>query len=472
MNCSNHEIEIFSSESSVNREVFRIYGSIKAPCDRDYVEIKTFEDSGDVKKEKVFSKKFKHLTRLKKDCENLIEIRYCRAKFTFKIENKTINHAQFDVQPLYIIPKNHDGRFQTTSDDVSNDIDDAKTKIDLAMELSQCIIGEKVNETMKSERNFVLRKCDVFLSEIKVKKALEMNQWELYDVIAAELVEKFDVNCRKFVGFVSCTSFSGLKEDEEYSYVNIKSKTKANPALGGGFLCLMGSGCFYSWPSHIDDVASAAASRKSVDISQVLDDSNYRKTFGGCFATTMGSLIHEIGHIFDLAHTETGLMGNDVDFIHRYILAENFTEILPKRNVRSCQLTQKGYTEKVVNSRLTKVRKPGGDFLEKYREQKDNDMTFFEVNCLVTLINHRWFTQSPPATFPIEFNQVSRTLTSSNPLRLVEIRDLPARNSMLIRFYTLMNENQREFVIPSNLNLKNVSLFAISSCGDIFKRDF
>lgn len=35
----------------------------------------------------------------------------------------------------------------------------------------------------------------------------------------------------------------------------------------------------------------------------------YRGTYGGCFATTLGSVCHELGHTFDLGHTPDGIMG-------------------------------------------------------------------------------------------------------------------------------------------------------------------
>ena len=393
------------------------------------------------------------------------------SKLKLNVLRESVNDAEYIVQPLYIVPFNHDGRFQTTFGDSKNSIEDAMMKIDLSMNLAQVVIGEKLKESMKSERNFVQQKCEEFQSEITVEEACKMSQWELYDFIAAELVKKNDVRRKKFVGFLSCTNFKGLDANEEYSYANIKKKTSANPALGGGFLCLTGSGCFYSWPSHVDDVIPALSNKMNIDISQVLDDSNYRKTYGGCFATSLGNLIHEMGHIFELAHTETGLMGNDIDFIHRFFLAENLTEILPKRIVKSCQLTEQKETLKITSSKLTKLKKPGGEFLEKYREQKNNDMTFFEENCLITLFNHRWFTQTTQSSNQIQFIDETRTLFSSkSPLKLVEIRELSARNSMLVKFYSLMDKNVNEFAIPSSL--KNVSLFAITSDGDIFKRDF
>lgn len=476
MGCKNHSIEVkgFGESFLVNRRIVQLSGSVKSPCSCDSVEIRRTND-GSTWKVPLFNKSFKQLISLITNCENIFELRYCDVQLSIHLEHKSIEKVIHDVQPIYIITKNHDGRFQSTHDDVTNGIDAALVKIDLALELAQCIFSSKLNEGKFGERSFVLQKCRVFRSDLETKAARALNQWDLYDLIADELLlkEGIDIrNRRKFVGFLSCTKFEGLKADEEYSYVNIKAKTSASPALGGNFLCLMGSGCFFSWPNEIEEVVPAFKSKQKVDLTQVLDDSNYRRTYGGCFASSLGALVHEMGHIFDLAHTETGLMGNDIDYIHRFFLSENFTEILPKRNVRSCQVNNQDNKQRLNNHKFTKIKKPGGIFLEKYYEQKDNDMTFFEPNCLVTLWLHQWFTQNKPNDNDVTYNEADRIVQSKTcPIVLVEIRELSKNDSMLIKFFSLTDQNVREFVIPSDVKVRNVTLFVVNSQGGTLKTD-
>ena len=50
-----------------------------------------------------------------------------------------------------------------------------------------------------------------------------------------------------------------------------------------------------------------------MDSTQLMDDSGYRGTVGGCVATSLGSVLHELGHTFDLGHTEAGIMARGFD---------------------------------------------------------------------------------------------------------------------------------------------------------------
>lgn len=61
-----------------------------------------------------------------------------------------------------------------------------------------------------------------------------------------------------------------------------------------------------------------------------MDDSNYRGTYGGCLATTLGSVLHELGHTFDLGHTREGIMGRGFDNIDRVFVG--FSGVETNRN--------------------------------------------------------------------------------------------------------------------------------------------
>ena len=67
------------------------------------------------------------------------------------------------------------------------------------------------------------------------------------------------------------------------------------------------------YTDHVLSVQSRLCDQTQVDSTQLMDDSGYRGTVGGCVATTLGSVLHELGHTFDLGHTEAGIMARGFD---------------------------------------------------------------------------------------------------------------------------------------------------------------
>lgn len=464
MNCEQHLIELKSlNENSLfKRNLVLLDGTICNRCICEIVEIQHENENNSIK---LFNKNFKHLLELNENV-NLLTIKYCHTKKIIKLRKEIIPEYLYDIQPLYIIPKSHDGKFQSINE--GNSKEDALEKIDLAMQLAQCVISQKLMEIVHEETSFILQKCQVFESSYDVDYLRLLNQWELYDEIAKEIVQRYGadiINRRKFIGFLSCTRFLGLADNEDYSYSNIKNKTQANPSLGSGFLALLGSGCFYTWPNKLSKIAASFQNKRIVNIKHELDDSNYRKTYGGCFSTCLGTLIHEIGHVFDCGHTLTGLMGNDIDYVHRFFICEKFTEIMPKRNVSNCEQASSIESNKNSFNGCTKIKK-NGSFLDQYHAQKNNDMTFFEKNCLITFAYHCWFTQIKYSG-AIKYDESNRKVLSDHQLMLVEIRD---SDSLLKNYWDLTTNSINTFQIPENTILKNITLFAININGCILKK--
>lgn len=460
-------IKLKNIKEIYNFRVITLHGEIENLCEEEFVEIIINDDC--IKITQIFNKHFKCLVELK-DGDNEIKLRYFDAEKVLKLKYEAVKTVNYDIQPIYVIPRGHDGTFQSMTSN-GNSTKEALTKINLALQLVASVLGSKfIDAGSEIGKSFVLNDCQVFDSTLSVDHVRSINQFELYDALADELVKTYGKDVakkRKFVAFISCTQFLGLTENDDYNYVNIKSKTLANPALGTGFLALLGSGSFYSWPSKIDEVQDAFLNKSIVDTRFLLDDSNYRKTYGGNFATSLGSLIHEIGHIFDLGHTQTGFMGNDFDYVNRFFITENYTEIMPKRTVSNCQQAPTSSSVNVHSTKLTKISRNGGDYLEKYRQQKNNDMTFFEPNCMLTMMSHRWFTQEKDMSEAfITFDEVEKVITASDEIVLVEIREL---DSLLRQFWDLKLNFTKIFQLPPDANLKNCIIFAITKTGSTLK---
>lgn len=51
--------------------------------------------------------------------------------------------------------------------------------------------------------------------------------------------------------------------------------------------------------------------------------SSYRGVLGGCYSTTLGAALHEMGHVFDLVHFEVGIMGRGFEDVDLFFLTGN-----------------------------------------------------------------------------------------------------------------------------------------------------
>ena len=126
-----------------------------------------------------------------------------------------------------------------------------------------------------------------------------------------------------------------------------------------------------------------------------------------------------------------------------------------------------------VISISSKLKRPGVSFLEKYHQQKNSDLTFFERNSAISLFYHPWFNIS---SFVFEDSEIifdldKRLLISGNCfLKIVEARELDS--GLLIQYWEFLDENIYSFSIPLIIKLKSVTIFAINDCFTIFKRDF
>lgn len=80
-------------------------------------------------------------------------------------------------------------------------------------------------------------------------------------------------------------------------------KSFGHTALGGGSLGLFGSGSMRYWPRSVQDSFRAFHDGTKVDPKQNFDDSGLRFTAWANASTTIGAMMHEMGHTFGLPHT-------------------------------------------------------------------------------------------------------------------------------------------------------------------------
>lgn len=275
-----------------------------------------------------------------------------------------------------------------------------------------------------------------------------------------------DCQNRKFVAFIGCTRYHGSK-DADYSYESIRAATVANAALASGGLALLGSGTLFSWPERLCDVRVYLEDETCVPLDELMDDSGYRRTFGGCFATSLGSLLHEMGHIFDLAHCDEGIMGSNCDRLDQMFTLKDFHTkygALPKRKVP---------TGREWGTKCTIVRRPGGN-VGAFSKMSHSGGVYFTENCLILLASHKWFNESTGLQLDagLVFNAKTREICGKYPLKLVEMRNVSGLVERYWIISTSITTNNVYFTFPPHIQLIKCTIFCIDLFGNTLNLTF
>lgn len=465
---NSHEITVHNVNESEKLicPLYLLKGSIRNPC--RYTDI-FISSSSAIQYSCSFcpnTGKFKVLVGDLVEGRNRLTLSYCSAVTKLTLTYESPLDVNYTVKVLYIVCRDHDGCFQSPS--TENNVDDACARLTVGIKLIQSLYGDKLLEQGFGRKTFQLSSgCVPFYSQLPVDEAKRMDENSLWNYFAREVIatDNATFEHRKFIAFIGCTEYRGIY-DGNYTHENFKSKTLANAALGGGDFALFGTGCLYTWPNSIPDIMKCFESTEPIDLRNYLDDSNSRKTFGGCFATTLGSVCHEVGHIFDLGHSRDGIMGSGFDFVNRVFTVSNQTEDLPSRITSTSPLKEK----KLNDPRLTKL-KGTNKFLNLFHDQKGKDLTYFERNSAITLAYHKWFnryTDTSTGDITCAKNVDKRTIKSKKfPIRLVEFRDKD--NALMIANYSFLDECISQFTIPDNIVERSCDVFVVDDIGNIFK---
>ncbi|XP_044734292.1 uncharacterized protein LOC123296739, partial [Chrysoperla carnea] len=390
---------------------------------------------------------------------NIITLEYCDSKFEFNIDF-TVSKPNYTILPLYIICTNHDGSFQAPNN-TENTAKVACAKIALVSQLMQTLYANKLHDLGFDKKVFQFFKtdksmkpvCEVFYSKLDVSEARKMNQLDLWLYFGREIMESsIAANSIKYLAFLSCTWYNGdnFNENKHRKHEDILSLTDAHVALGGGGLALFGTGCLHTWPQSVEEIAFCFINDRVIDKQKLMDDSNYRGTYGACFSTTFGSVCHELGHCFDLGHTDVGVMGRGFDNIDRVFCIN---------------------AQSLGNPTSNKCVKKLTPFTNIKKENFYNDFTFFTKNCGLILNSHRWFNEFETDSNKdnLIYIKEERFIKSKNGLVLVEIRT--GSNEDVVNWWEFSQRiPMHTFRIPSSYyDVPDNIVFAIDKIGQILK---
>jgi len=110
------------------------------------------------------------------------------------------------------------------------------------------------------------------------------------------------------IAFVNVTNF-----DKE------QGKVVGDVSLNSKYGALFGSGSLYTWPDNLQDVFRAFSDSASINPSAQCDNSYNRWTHGAMASTSLGEILHEIGHGTGLPNStlNMSIMGNGYNYFSR-----------------------------------------------------------------------------------------------------------------------------------------------------------
>ncbi|XP_050666563.1 uncharacterized protein LOC126966502 [Leptidea sinapis] len=526
----------FQHGETVNYSLILLKGNITFGVCNNYDKLRCIVIYNGVKRESfwdIYNREFKIILELKLG-ENMIDLEYAgvhKNLFTLFYEPRKTN---LRVTPVYIVCQGHDGCFQSPVE-VENSIKSACSRIAIGSKLIQCVTAEKLYESGVGRKTFQLEhevdhknsECIVFSSSLNVNKARKMKQEELWTHFGRELMlSDLGSSERKFLAFISCTRFKGTDIDKPMTHDEILSYTEAYAALGGGGLALFGTACLYTWPKSTSDIIDAFLECSPVNTRRFMDDSGYRGTLGGCFATTLGSVLHELGHTFDLGHTKDGIMGRGFDNIDRIFLVGNkrsalikdsmnnfngkpvqHSTVLLQRNINVTMnvaepLRVLGPRSKTTlgnfasmsksdivrrSPNVTPITRPSSVYssitnrisdTKRNMNRNGNDSIYWTRNCAILLSYHRWFNnefgrERQAITRYLKFDKNKMMIISTAGIRIVEVRD--ESNGMVLDSYEFTNVlPEKRFLLPFSFSHKTKMLTVVveDDLGNVLKQTF
>jgi len=357
------------------------------------------------------------------------------------------------VRLVYVVYKDHDGSFQAPVS-MANDVGYALKRISVVAALTQTLFHHTLRDAGYSNGTFAWTKLRpdglpavlVYRSSLTVEEARARSEEALWEQHAKEMVKDGLIDSlAKVLAVTSATEYE-LKGMARPDHASMLAMTKGHVMLGRAGLALVSSGCLFSWPESLEDAMSSLRDSTRINWKESMDLSWGASTAGGCFAATLGAMVHELGHCFDLGHTLEGVMGDGFRDADVFL----------------------GTREDHQNDQIsvsTAAANSGSSFLSHYRRRRkmaeSGGRFFWADSCAVILAYHKWLKEDHSEDEgPVQVDG-TMMVEAQHQIVIAEARD---SNGLVLAFE---EPNTRQFDCKSLLSTSGASeVFLMTSNGD------
>lgn len=216
------------------------------------------------------------------------------------------------VQMVYAIATDDDGHFLAAEDE-SNDIETAKKHLAVEALMLQSAMAQMMYKAVGKHKTFTLVEDENGVPEIQVFQVSQTRE-TLYAMdgltIYYSIQDQLKTETQNNLKYMVTMGFSGYENGQ----------TLAHTALGGSNLALFGGLHLHTCPKTLEDISASFSNEKTIDTRILPDDSAGRGTYWANCATGMGASLHELGHSFELPHSEYGIMSRGFDRFNRLFM--------------------------------------------------------------------------------------------------------------------------------------------------------
>jgi len=202
------------------------------------------------------------------------------------------------VRVFLLTDKTGSTEYQTP---IGNDPQDYRGKLGTAMRLMQTFTAERMYDLGFGRVTFNLELDEAGQVIVRTLQAEDTAE-NYYKMTGLDLWNYTDDLIRRkypndFAKNLVIPAFTRFDPNTKQAY--------AHTALGAGRLALFGGANLFTWPSSIADTQRAFTDTTRIDTTRFFSDSVGRHTFWATASTTIGAALHELGHTFDLPHSQS-----------------------------------------------------------------------------------------------------------------------------------------------------------------------